>query len=300
MSLAKAYQQTYGIKPNEVDGQNNITTTYYWEQLLNKVKGRFKVTCNSAWSKDYILNCLLLEGVFCITDTTIGIVPLLCRPTGVNVFSRPYKVLISNPILGTLERTMGVDCEIVYLYDDKYFRTIDLMLNIYAQKLASCDSAIDVNLLNTKAAFMFNAENTKQAEEAKLVYDKIARGEPAVFTKLKTGIDNNGLEVVTLPVKNNYVADMIQEEKRQIINEFLTEIGINNTNLSKRERMITDEVNANDEEIENNISYIKENLKDCVERVNKMFPSIEFNIELKEYRNNESYQFNGDLQPTRE
>ena len=63
-------------------------------------------------------------------------------------------------------------------------------------------------------------------------------------------------------VKNTYIADMVQAEKRAIYNEFLTQIGINNAAEEKRERLLVDEVNSNNDELMINMSYCYKNIPD--------------------------------------
>ena len=52
---------------------------------------------------------------------------------------------------------------------------------------------------------------------------------------------------------------------------FDTEIGIPNANTDKRERLITDEVNANNVETYSKCSMWLENLQEACQKVNRMF-----------------------------
>lgn len=278
--LDKLYKE---LSSNPKDVNTNATSTFFYRaELLKILKGRFIITCPSDWDKDYMLDALLLNGVFCITDTRLGVLPLKCSVYGVNVFERPSKITISNPVLKTIRRTLHKDSEIVFLYDDKIFRSANLLLDIYAQKLANCDASIDVNLMNTRTPLIFECADSQQVATAKLMYDKISRGEPAIFKRSRNALESTELTVHTHNIKNSYIVDNIQDAKRTIINEFLTIIGINNANTDKRERLNSDEVNANNEELFANIDYWRENLKSCSERVRKMF-NVEFDIALKEY-----------------
>lgn len=279
--LMKALDEAYGIKPNKVNAQDNVRTLFYKDYLINLVKGLFVIECDDTWSKDYMLENLILRGMFSIQDTSMGVVPLQSSVHGINVFNRPTTVIIANPVLGTFEKTIDKDCVIIYLYDDKKFKSFVPLIDIYASKLALCDSSIDVNLINSKVAYVFDCADEKQAKEVKLVYEKISRGEPAVFWSDSSGIDGTKkLNFFKTDVKNAYVADLIQDEKRAIINEFLTMIGINNSNTDKKERLITDEVNANNEEIKLSMANIYRNIKEQVAKANKMFPGINLSITI--------------------
>ena len=101
----------------------------------------------------------------------------------------------------------------------------------------------------------------------KKMYDQITCGSPAVFYNNADGESNFYL----FNTKQSFIADDLQELKRNIINEFLTEIGINNANLGKRERLITDEVNANNEEIYANIEHWLTNIREGFNKANAMF-----------------------------
>ena len=99
------------------------------------------------------------------------------------------------------------------------------------------------------------------------MFDKISCGEPAVF--MKDGLNDENFFMI--PVKQNFIADDVQVLKRKIINEFLTEIGINNSNLDKRERLTDDEVNANDQEVIANIQCWIDNISVGIAKINQMF-----------------------------
>ena len=73
---------------------------------------------------------------------------------------------------------------------------------------------------------------------------------------------------------------MVQDSKRTIINEFLTAIGVNNANTDKRERLVTGEVDANNQELVANTTIWKENLKLCCDKINAMF-NVGLNVTLQ-------------------
>lgn len=286
-------KEAFGIVPKDVNGQFNLTTAYYKAELLNILKGRFEIECPDFWDIDFMLDLLLLDGRFFVSDSTIGVAPFNGSPFGLNVFRRASGVTIVNEILGTWERFItGIRMDktnaiCVYLYDNLYYRSFSETINMYAEKLASIDCSIDVNIMNSRVAYIFNAECTQQADEAKLVYQKVSAGEPAVFTKVKNPLspEEGGLDVSAFPVKDMFIADRLFELKRSIISEFLTKIGINSTAFEKKERLLVDEVNGNNEERNATIAYINKNLDRCSEKVRKAF-RINFSIKMKVEDNN--------------
>lgn len=267
-------REFFARKPSDVDGVMNTSAYYYRLYLLKKIFGRFAFdNLPDGWDRDYMLETLFMEGFFVVTDTEAGVLPLKCGLSGINVFQKPTTAIIANPVLGSFERTIDVDCVVCQLQPN--YEGVYPLINRYSTMLAMCDSSIAVNLMNTKSAFIFGASNKAQAETLKQMYDKISCGEPAVF--MKDGI--NSEEFFTIPVKQNFIADDVQLLKRKIINEFLTEIGINNSNLDKRERLTDDEVNANDQEVIANIQCWIDNITHGIDKINKMFDlSISFVI----------------------
>jgi hypothetical protein len=285
----EALKNSLGIKPETVHAQYTLRTEYYWWQLLNLVKGCFNVSCPDNWDYDYMLDCLLIDGYFGVTDTSIGVVPLKCGLHGINVFSRPNKAIFSNPILGSFERQIDENCVIVSLHGTGFRRGITLIINVYAEKLAQCDAAIDVGLMNSKVAHVFGARTKRESESLKAMMDEINDGKPSVFVKdeIQTLADTGFYKT---DVKQNFVVDLIQIEKRKIIEEFLTLFGINNANTDKRERLNSEEVNSNNIELLANTEYWNKNIKNSCDKANKMFPDINLQIEMP-FRNAEEKRF---------
>lgn len=278
-------KEAFGQIPQNVNAQFVMATEYYRNELRNIVKGRIKIECEEWWSKDFMLDLLICKGRFFVTKHRGNVYPLDGSPHGINVFGRPPYITITNPILPTFERTLygkDADCVAVYVYDDMYYRPIEPMIDRYAEKLASIDGSLDVNLLNTRTPFIFNVKDNKQAQEAKLFYDKVSRGEPAIFASTKNPMDTDGsVDISVLPVKDNYITDKLLEAKRGVIGEFLNRVGLNTTPYEKRERLIADEVNSNNAEICANVDYMKRNFEQQSKKVRDMF-GIKFNVELVE------------------
>ena len=269
----------FARRPKDVDGVANTSSLYYREWLLKKLLSRFEFkNIPTFWDADYFLEVLFLEGRVCVTDTAMGILPFKCGLTGIGVFEQPTTCVIANPVLGNFERTIDVDCALLRLQYN--YQGAGWLINRYATLLAMCDSAVSVNLMNSKSAFIFKAASKAQAETIKKMYDEITMGRPAVFVGENGAI--NSENVYNIPVKQNFVADDIQLLKRKIINEFLTDIGINNTNLEKRERLTDDEVNANNDEVIANIQHWMDNLKDGVSRINKLY-NLNMSVELRQF-----------------
>lgn len=287
----EAMYEAYGIEPTNVKGVFNARTLYYESQLQRMSFAIVDIDYNKEflWDKDYIREGLLINGFFTVTeDDNKVLLPLKCGVSGINVFNRSTTAIIANPVVGSFNRTIGVDCELVYLQQKQgsRFRNLKPIITLYAQKLANCDAAIDINLFNSRLPLIFSAKDQPTADSFKAMYDDIAQGNPAVYVDEGLGKllpNENGSNITVFKGKEMFIADVVQNEKMAIINEFLTTIGINTANTTKRERQIVDEVNANNIEVKANIKLWKQNVEDCCERVNTMFPEAKLKITFPFY-----------------
>lgn len=285
--FAMALESAFGRKPKEVSGIENIFSAYYFSYLLRLVKGIFDFKAPDYWDTDFLLDTLLLNGVFAIFEHNSEPLALNCQPYGVNVYYKPTNFNIANPVLGNFSKTIGTDGAIIYLEEDPAynasFRTIRPLLTKYAYQLASCDKCIDQSLMNSGVAAIFSAPNKKAAESFRAMYDDIAQGKPAVFMDTELGLaSQNSRPLQYTPAKDNFVCDKVQIEKRCIIEEFLTAIGVNNANTSKRERLNSDEVNSNNDECYVATATWKRNLKTTTDIAHKLFPNLDFSLTIKD------------------
>lgn len=258
----------YREAPKDVDGVFNASSVFYNRELLRLIFSAYEFTGVPAeWDYDYMLTHIFVDGMFAITDTEVGVIPLRCGVTGVNYWDHPTEVQIAVPVLGSMRRKIGEECALVKLQYD--YKGIMELVQIYATNLAMCDSSIAVNLMNTKAVIIGQAEDAKQAQTLKKMYDEISAGKPFVVTR--NGMVKIGESVIFNPVKQAFVADDVQLLKRKIMNEFLTRIGIGNANTEKRERLISDEVNANNEESEVAKNHWVKTVNEGLKEANRLY-----------------------------
>ena len=261
---------------------NSTSFMYYVRALFRKAMSIYEFdNIPETWDYDYFISVLLSQGFITVTDTALGVVPLRCGISGINVYNHPTTVIIANPVLGNLERTIDEDCTLIKIAYD--YRGIMDIVYRYATLLSECDSSISVNLMNSKVAFIGLVESKAQANSMKAMYDMISKGEPAVFVK---GSQINSDTILYNHVKENFVASDIQILKRKIMSEFLTEIGVNNANTDKKERLTDNEVEANDSEIQLNGGYWLENIQEGLEKTNDMF-GLNLTVKLKNTVNTE-------------
>ena len=263
--------------PKSVEGEFNASNTYYWEWALKKILSRFELeNAPEEWPINYFWLHLFLDGKISILDTELGIIPLKCGVTGINVWDRPTDIIIANHILGSFNRKIGVDAALVHLQYN--FMGVTPILQRFSTLLSMCDSAISVNLMNSKVAFIGFVDDAAQAKTMQKMYDEISSGVPAVFARKGQVSPEN---FMFNSVKNTFIADDVMLLRRKIVNDFLSDIGINNANLDKRERLNSDEVNANNEEMRFNILNWIDTISEGLEVANKLY-GLNLKVKLRE------------------
>lgn len=271
----------FQIEPSDVEGLNNTSVVYYTYEFIRKLFGVYAIeNVPEGWDYDYMLERIFLDGMMCITDTELGVLPLQTGVSGLNVFNHPTTCVIANPVLGSLERRIDVDCALVKLQFN--YGNVWPIINRYASLLAMCDSAIAVNLINTKVCAIFGAESKAEAEAYKRMYDKISRGEPAVF--LGEGLAKKLSERLLFnQVKQQYVADDVEDLKQRLMDDFLSDIGINNANTDKRERLNTFEVVSNTQEVRSGAEHWLQNIQDGFDVANRLY-GLNLKITRKQFK----------------
>lgn len=261
------------LSPATVHCKNTKLRRFYQRYLLQKAISVFEWKLPETWDQDYFLYTLYGYGYTAIIKTEkFGVIPQWGALGGYNVFYRPTYVMISNPLIPELLKpVIDVDCTIIKLQPD--YGTIMDLINYYADMMALCAESISINLVNSHVSTVFPAGDKATAESYKKMFDKLASGDPAVVVG-KNLFDDSG-KPAWMPfnanIKNEYVADAIISDMRKLEAMFDTDIGIPNANTDKRERLITDEVNANNAETALRPMLWLQELKKSVAKTNAMF-----------------------------
>ena len=110
----------------------------------------------------------------------------------------------------------------------------------FAKRLYNLDRIIDVNANAQKTPILVSCDETQRLTLLNL-YKQYDGNAPVIYGD--RNLNPNSLKVLTTGAP--YVADKIYQLKVQIWNEALTYLGISNINITKKERLITDEVTRN-------------------------------------------------------
>lgn len=184
--------------------------------------------------------------------------PLRWRATGFN-YNREYD---------------ADDC--VIISNNKYRIATRDFVTMYASKLAEAHRTMDVNVKACKTPYILACDD-KSLLTVKQIFSKIDGNEPAIFTD--KAFDVESLAVLKTGV--TFLCNELQEYARGVESELLTFLGKNNVNFEKRERVITDEVNANNDVIQSFAEIQLNAREDAARQINELYPELTVGVKLR-------------------
>ena len=229
--------------------RNIALNLYEWDNLPEGMDSR------------HIELALMMNGqAFFYDDEELGFICLPCSNSGqMNVYGEPTRLMITGHGYSVNKHIT----EGVRILNNPRVMATDITLNYYCTKLAQIDSTINTNLIQQKVPFIF--ATTKENEfTIKTLYAKMYSGEPAIFID-QSLMTNGDLNIQSVACESPYLIDKLQQHRFEVEKELLTFLGINTT-IEKKERLLVDETNANNEQISLNVEIgLREREKACKE-----------------------------------
>ena len=198
-------------------------------------------------------------------DEVIGYLALMCTATApFDVYNVPMRRRAYSSNNGYQKDLTIQDSVIIY---NNYLRTNGFLeLTQYARRLCEIQRTIDVNVVAQKTPLLLQCSENQRLT-LKNVYMQYSGNQPAIFGEKNLMPDS----VKVLNTQAPYVADKLQILKRQVWNEALTFLGIENANTEKKERLVSDEVNSNLGSVYAQRMARLNARKDACEKINRMF-----------------------------
>lgn len=222
---------------------NNLTFEDYYDRLTLLALTMFKWE-NLPKSMDayYLERSLYYTGLACFCfDDTYGWLSLKCMPSrelNVYEYATHYTAYSIN-----YTKEFKKD-DIILVRNNVLVKPTFKTIQLFARRLYECERTLDVNVKAQKTPVLIKC-NEKERLSLLNVYQKYDGNEPVIFGKKE--LDTNNIEV--LKTDAPFIANDLLTYKQSVWSEVLTFLGINNVGREKGERLITDEVNANNEAI---------------------------------------------------
>ena len=133
-------------------------------------------------------------------------------------------------------------------------------MELFALRLYEAERTADVNIKAQKTPVLLLMDE-KQRLTMENLYSQYEGNRPVIFGD-KNSLGENVIKAINTQAP--FIADKIIDYKKEIWNEALTFLGINNIMVDKKERLITDEANSNNELINLNLqSYLAPREEAC-------------------------------------
>ena len=264
---------------------------FSWENLPPTIEER------------YIEKALFNKGLVCLVDDeNFGQIVVGCNYSqNMNIWGEPTEVIttgynyiktfsIENTLNTNAYLEFGNKSAIVCQNNDLAISTREI-LEYYVNKLVEVELSTFTNVYLQKFPFLINT--TKDNEMTmKTLISKVDKGEPYIMYNKKIADLTTAVDVFNLNVP--FVADKLLQYRFETEREIYTLFGFNN-NFEKKERLLTDEVNVNNDFINCNIDSMYKKRKQFAELMNVKYGwnvQVKKRYEIKEECNKEEKEVN--------
>ena len=207
-----------------------------------------------------------------IEDSELGYLALKVNPSDkLNVYNLPTKVLASS--IG-YNKEYAFD-DVVYIMNNELQMPTADTIQLFAYRLYETERTIDTNLIAQKTPVLIEGD-TKTILTLKNVYMQYSGNTPFIFGNKQFDISN---KLNVLKTDAPYLIDKLENHKHEIWNEAMTYLGIDNANTDKKERLITDEVESNNELINYYLNCFYKTRKKACDEINSKY-GLDVSIKL--------------------
>lgn len=240
---------------------------FKWVGLPESVDPRFielslfnQALCVFLWDDDY-------KKYFALRGTGAGPINMYDNPTSFSVIGGSYnKVLRAGSYTDPVTKIQSPP-ECVPIWGN-FLRIPDKdIIFMYATRLAKMDSSID-----TLAEAMKYTTVITAPENQRLSWNNIFRqrqeGQPVILGI--SGLDLANVQAWPVAPDKDAILNL-QIAKSRVWNECMTLLGINNSNQDKKERMVTDEVKGNEDQVVANSGVALNSRRNAVEQINRLW-----------------------------
>lgn len=235
---------------------------FEWVNLPPSMNARFLEMClfyngqaALLYDDDYgYINTMAADG---------GYINIYGLPTELNCYSYRFNQRRSLYMTDTGEEK-GKECILVMNNYDRIPTTATISL--FAYRLAEAQRTADVNISSNRFPILITTDQ-KQFFTLKKMYEEYDGNTPAIFAD-KNLISPDALKA--LKTDAPFLCNDIMQYKREIWNEFLTFMGIQNLS-EKRERLITGEIDSNNELLNLNLQALLIPRKEACKQFNEKY-----------------------------
>ena len=187
------------------------------------------------------------------------------------MYNYPTELIVTNPVIGSSRHTIGSTAAVIYGDSNCYILRQSTALQTickYARLLAETTSTIAIMCRNARTPVWAVAQDEQTRQSVKNYFDKLSEGESEIICTNNAIFDTFKGIPATAPNSTSIVEEWDALER--CLRGFYRDYGIRYIE-DKRERLIQDELSAQDEVLFTNILDMYENRKEGIEKVNQLF-----------------------------
>lgn len=285
----------------KITGKNAIDVRkafefYYYEKFFNAFLNKFEVVEGLTYQQfHYIFKKLYWQGT--ISACKIPFTESLERPEGEIIYA-PWVVgglynIYDFPISARMINTRGVnfiptkdmiiDKEIVIGWIQQNHKSVFSSIEAKVKELIDIEMTMRTNMKASKTPLMVGVSPENEPIMKELA-ENIEADEPIIFIPIEA-IE----KAKAFQSGGGFIVDKLEAQRQKVENDILTFLGVNNVGIAeKKEHLIVDEVNANNQQIKEHGDAFMEMIDSFFERVSTTLGHRVI-IKLKDTKEEEEY-----------
>ena len=255
---------------------NNQTYVDYLERMKKICLSMFEwVNLPDSMNARFIEMCLFYNGQCALLyDNTYGYINTMASDGGyINIYGLPTELICYSfrfnqrrSLYTATTAGYGKDEECILVMNNYERVPTTSTISLFAYRLAEAQRTADVNIKANRTPLLLTTDQ-KQIFTLKKMYEEYDGNSPAIFAD-KNLLSPDALKAIKTEAP--FLVNDIYQYKREIWNEFLTFMGIQNLS-EKRERLITGEVDSNNELLNLNLQSLLVPRKEACKQFNEKY-----------------------------
>lgn len=254
---------------------NNRTFNDYLDRMRKICLSMFEwVNLPESMNARFLEQCLYYQGQGALLyDKDYGYLNTMASDGGyINIYGLPTEIMCysyrfnQRRSLYTTDIGEEKDKECILVLNNYDRVPTSYTISLFAYRLAEAQRTADVNIKAQRTPILITTDQ-KQYFTLKKMYEEYDGNTPAIFAD-KNVITPDALKA--LKTDAPMIIQDIMDYKREIWNEFLTFMGISNLS-EKRERMISNEIDSNNELVNLNLQALLIPRKEACKQFNEKY-----------------------------